>query len=140
MSNKIVFFPFYGNRQHFLRPCAKLISNILKKKLGFGVLKQFGTTCRVPENRSTLQYMHPPQKPKSSKLEVFTHTIPILKSCLHVEKLLPCPFKNIFPLLSTRYKQRFLTFLQHFSFANRSSFAQFVAKQHWLHCKNNNLV
>ena len=53
------------------------------------------------------------------------------KVALHGEKLLHCPFKNSFPLFSTRCKQRFFTFLQHFSFANRSSFAQFVAKQHF---------
>ena len=29
---------------NFQRPCAMLISNISKKYLGFGVLKQFGTT------------------------------------------------------------------------------------------------
>ena len=47
---KLMFFecPFWGNSQHFLRPCAHLKSNHSKWYFVIGVLKQFGTNCRVP--------------------------------------------------------------------------------------------
>ena len=35
------------NSQHFLRPCAKLKSDIKKLNFRIGVLKQFGTTWQV---------------------------------------------------------------------------------------------
>ena len=41
------FLPKTG-RDSFLRPCAKSKSNIKKWKFGVGVLKQFATTCWVP--------------------------------------------------------------------------------------------
>ena len=58
MLNTNFVCPFLGNSQHFLRPCAKLIKIFQRNFFGFGVLKQFGTTCQVPicflKNHSTL--------------------------------------------------------------------------------------
>ena len=45
LKNKKMFAHF---GQTFLRPCAKLISNISKTNFGFGVLKLFSTTWQVP--------------------------------------------------------------------------------------------
>ena len=44
INKKHSFWPFQGNSQNYQRPCAKPNSNISKKKFGFGVFEQFGTT------------------------------------------------------------------------------------------------
>ena len=58
MFLKKLFCPFKGNSQHFLRPCAMLKSKIKMYNFGIGVLKQFRTTCRVP-NFFLQKLLHP---------------------------------------------------------------------------------
>ena len=51
--------------KHFLRPCAKLISNISKKHFVFGVLKQFGTTFPSAQFSLSQKSLHPIPQPSN---------------------------------------------------------------------------